>query len=122
MDEANVRGDEVAEIVRSLKSGGYAVAVDNFGSGGGNLIMLDHISPVLVKLSSDFSVHAGGLQAGARRLRIAADVIRELGALSVIKGLETEQESWMANATGVDLAQGLLLGAPLAPANLSLAD
>ncbi|MCH9719948.1 MAG: EAL domain-containing protein [Actinomycetia bacterium] len=122
VDEANVRGDEVAEIVRSLKSGGYAVAVDNFGSGGGNLIMLDHISPVLVKLSSDFSVHAGGLQAGARRLRIAADVIRELGALSVIKGLETEQESWMANATGVDLAQGLLLGAPLAPANLSLAD
>lgn len=103
--------DIVKRVVR-LREAGYRIAIDDFGGLGGSLQILDQVRPYLVKLSADFVGDLDDGESIARRLRLAADLIRQMGAKSVFKGVETPEQSVSAAATGFDLGQGFLLGGP----------
>lgn len=105
-------GDGSTERVKRLRSLGFKIAIDDFGSGEADVAALERFEPDLVKLDLPF---VRGLDADpARRahVRSLAKTLHELGIEIVAEGVETPGERHAAIDLGFDYLQGFLFGRP----------
>ncbi len=102
-------------ILRFYREAGFRVALDDVGAGFAGLSMLLEVQPDVIKIDMEL---VRGVDRDRYRQSVVGHLIgiaRDVGALSVAEGIETEAErAWVVNA-GVDLLQGYLLGRPLIP-------
>jgi len=95
-----------------LRRLGYRIALDDLGAGYAALGALATLEPDVVKLDMSLvrDVH---LHAAKRRVVGAlATLVRELGAMVVAEGVETEAERDAIIGAGIELIQGHLHGRP----------
>ena len=104
---------DVAGCVRSLRALGYKIAIDDLGAGYAGLTSFVALTPDVVKLDMGL---VRGLDSDPLKQKLVGSMVtlcRELGALVVAEGIETEGERLAAVSAGCDLLQGFLLGRPL---------
>ena len=104
-----------------LRELNIGVAYDDFGSGQTRVVELMESPPDVVKFDIQF-IRDLQLASEQRRSSTKALVtlVRDLGALTLAEGVETEAESEICKDIGFDLAQGYLFGRPVATAELQL--
>ena len=105
----------VAGAVAELRAGGVRVALDGVDGGAASLALVQAARFDAFKL-------AGGVvraaMAGPRGRTLLAELLRlaaALGARPIATRIETLPQLWAAEAAGIELAQGWLLGAPTIP-------
>jgi PAS domain S-box-containing protein len=104
--------DAALEFAERLTRLGCRFALDDFGTGFGSLTHLRRLPVRYLKIDASFvrdivhNVEDQGLVRG-----IVA-IARELGVLTVAEGVEDEATLWLLRESGVDYAQGFLLGRP----------
>ncbi|MGB7980540.1 MAG: EAL domain-containing protein [Candidatus Nanopelagicales bacterium] len=106
---------DLAHGLLRLRSAGYRLAVDDFGAGFSNFARLQAMRPELLKVDRSLVVRAGtGAEGGMAFLAAARSVAQSLQSQVIAEGLETPAERDAVLATGITLAQGYLLGRPVA--------
>lgn len=107
--------DHLRRILRFYRDAGFRVALDDVGAGFAGLSMLLEVRPDVIKIDMQL---IRGVDHDRYRQSVVGHLIgiaRDVGALSVAEGIETEAERrWVVDA-GVDLLQGYLLGRPFIP-------
>ena len=105
---------QLADTVAFYKELGCLVAIDDFGAGHSNFERIWRIKPQLVKLDRSMIVQAR-IDASVRRvLPGLIALLHEAGALTLMEGIETEEEALIAMDAGIDFVQGFLFGRPAA--------
>jgi EAL domain-containing protein (putative c-di-GMP-specific phosphodiesterase class I) len=104
--------DHVSSIIDTYKQIGFAVAIDDFGSGHSGLNMFARFVPDEIKLDMEL---VRGIDADARRQAIVASLAamcRELDTLVIAEGIETAEEAAMLQQLGVRYHQGYWYARP----------
>lgn len=112
-ERASLEGiDDLPRRIKTLRSLGYRVAIDDLGAGYAGLTSFAVLEPDVVKL--DMALVRGADQEPIKRKLIhsIATLCKELGILVVAEGVETEAERCTMVELGCDLLQGFLLGKP----------
>jgi EAL domain-containing protein (putative c-di-GMP-specific phosphodiesterase class I) len=95
-----------------LRGLGVTIALDDFGEGASSFMYLRDLPFDKVKIDRRF-VHAAAKETRAAMvLEGIVRVVRELGAVSVAEGVETEAQAALLRRLGVDAMQGWLFGRP----------
>nr|WP_159063864.1 EAL domain-containing protein [Thaumasiovibrio occultus] len=97
------------ESAKDLRVRGYHIALDDFGSGFSDLHRASHLSPDIIKIDRSL---LRAIDSCEKPLRHAISLAKELGALVVVEGVETEQELELVKGIGVDFVQGFYIGMP----------
>lgn len=101
----------IREQLEELRQMGVQIAIDDFGSGYSSIGYLDWIPVDVVKL--DMSFVRGELDRRRRGLIAAtAQLVRSIGARSLVEGIETDEQWDVVREAGVDFGQGHLFGRP----------
>lgn len=103
-------------VLKSLRSGGVRLAIDDAGAGFSSFRHVIQLAPDIIK--ADVALTRGIDRDPARQAltRSLARFGRETGAVIVSEGIETDAELRTAVRLGVSFGQGYLLGRP-APAH-----
>jgi EAL domain-containing protein (putative c-di-GMP-specific phosphodiesterase class I) len=104
--------DALFERAAELRRRGYRVAIDDLGAGHAALRTLADVNPEVVKL--DISLIRGINKDALRQtvVRSMVELARQIEAVVVAEGVETEAERDTAIALGCHLLQGFLFGRP----------
>lgn len=95
----------IVKALAAWREDGFAVALDDYGSGYANAETASRLRPTMVKTHMDL-IQDGRLE----ELREAVLVAHSIGALVVVEGIETRQHAETARALGADKGQGWLFG------------
>jgi len=95
-----------------LRERGFLIVLDDVGVGHSNLDRVSFIRPDVLKI--DRALIAGLNVDSHKRsaLKSLLDLSRQIGALVVVEGVETESEAIVALELGADLMQGYFIGRP----------
>jgi diguanylate cyclase (GGDEF)-like protein len=103
--------NQATENINKLKSHGFLIALDDFGSGYSSISYLSSMPVDIVK----FDISLIRQLANDKQLSIISHLvkmIRETGHLLVAEGIETEETNEIIKQLGFDFAQGFLYGKP----------
>lgn len=104
-------GDRVMPVVELLRSSGYDVWMDDFGSGYSSLNILNQIDVDLLKLDMEFLHH---FTEKSRQIVIALiNMAKRMHMHTLAEGVETPEQLDFLGEIGCDRAQGFLFSQPL---------
>lgn len=103
---------KLASFVSHYKSMGFKVALDDFGAGESNFERIAMIQPSLVKLDRTIIHDSAQRQNGLNVLKKVVSLLREMGCMVLIEGIESEQQALFAMETEADLVQGFYYAQP----------
>ena len=104
----------VAEVATEFRRQGFRIALDDFGSGSNDLMLLRTFTPDIVKLDKFFVRH---LTDDDPLIKGIVDTVHAMNVKVVVEGVETLKQRRILSALNVDYLQGFLLGKPMpAPA------
>lgn len=111
-----LRGREgVVEQLEALRSHGFAVALDDFGSGYSNFSYLNDFPATTIKLDRSLIT---GMENDDRRSRLVRTLLKlaaELGYKTVAEGVESEAQLGLLKKWRCVEAQGFLISRPCGP-------
>ncbi len=117
-DSPNLAEPAAHRAVEGLRAGGFAVAVDDFGTGSSSLALLRDVHVDAVKIDRPFLDGVPEDPAASRMLEALISLATSLGIEPVAEGVETEgQRAFLAGA-GCRLGQGFLFSPPVPPAEV----
>jgi EAL domain-containing protein (putative c-di-GMP-specific phosphodiesterase class I) len=102
-------------ILREVRGRGIYLVVDDLGAGYSNLKYIADLHPRVVKLDRQL---IAGLVPGTRLFKLVSAIVvlcRELDAMVVAEGIETETELDAVIQSGAKFGQGYLLARPAFP-------
>ena len=110
--DADARVEATAEAIRRLRERGFAVALDDVGTGYASLGTLDRLRPDFVKVDGTLvrAVHRHPIQQEA--LSSLAAIASRLGAELIAEGVETNDEASALRGLGFRYGQGYLFREP----------
>lgn len=108
--------DEAAATMRALRQLGVHLAVDDFGTGYSSLGYLSRFPIQCLKIDRSFVQNVPGCEADAAIARSVVSLGKSLGLTVVAEGVETQEQLDFLRQHGCNIAQGYLLGRPLAAA------
>lgn len=107
------KGDQVHEVLDKLRSSGYEVWMDDFGSGYSSLNILNEVDADLLKLDRAF---LRNFTAKSRKIVVSIiNMAKRLDMRTLAEGVETEEQLDFLRHIGCDRAQGYLFSQPLPP-------
>ncbi len=106
--------DHLLGILSFYRRGGFRVALDDLGAGYSSLNLLARLRPDFVKLDMQLIRGIDEDPYKAVVVEKMLELSREVGATSVVEGVETEGEWRWAESHGADLAQGFYCARPAA--------
>jgi EAL domain-containing protein (putative c-di-GMP-specific phosphodiesterase class I) len=116
-----VESEEVRDVGRLVqlldgyRSAGFRVALDDVGAGYNSLTLLTRLRPDFVKLDMELTRGVDRDRYRARVVGKLLEMARDLGARTVVEGVETDGEWEWARAHGADFVQGYLFARPATP-------
>ena len=108
--------EHLIEIVRKLRSDGFLVEMDDFGSGYSSLNMLSSLPIDALKLDMKFIQNAAMDHREFRLIELILDIAEFIGVPVIAEGVEDEQQLKMLKDAGCDLVQGYYFSKPVPPA------
>ncbi len=104
---------QLTEFVRHYKEVGFKIALDDFGAGESNLERIHTIHPSIVKLDRSIIQDLAGGHNGVNVLKRVVSLLREMGSMVLIEGVETEEQALLVMETEADLVQGFYFSKPV---------
>lgn len=98
--------------IEHYRSLGCLIAVDDFGAAYSNLHRTWQVAPDIVKVDRLLFANEIALAKRIRALTGLAEMLHEIGTLTVFEGIENLEELELAFTTGGDLLQGYFFGFP----------
>lgn len=104
--------DNIRDMAKYWKRHGYKLAVDDVSKGYARLTAIAELEPDFIKI--DRACIAGALQLSSwlKVLEGVLYVARNINAITIGEGVETEAEKRLLEEFGVDLGQGYYFGRP----------
>jgi diguanylate cyclase (GGDEF)-like protein len=109
-------GEDLAILkdqIRDLRSHGYEVWMDDFGSGFSSLSLLKDLDVDLVKFDLRFLVGSANVNRGDFILGVLIGMVKQLGMKTLVEGVETEDQLEFLQSVGCERVQGYLYSKPV---------
>lgn len=111
--EQNIHDESIlSAAVNYYKELGCLVAIDDFGAAHSNFDRIWNIRPDIVKFDRSIIVQAEVSHVVRKALPSLVSLIQEIGSITLMEGVETEQQALIAIDSNVDLVQGYYFGYP----------
>lgn len=104
---------QVGRLFTKLRGLGVKLAIDEFGAGHSSLSVLRSNPVDTVKIDQSFLTDLHGNHAGLVVMSATLTLIRNLGAISVAKGVEDETQVAILQSLGCHCGQGPYCGRPM---------
>ncbi|MCQ2553224.1 MAG: GGDEF domain-containing phosphodiesterase [Clostridia bacterium] len=106
--------DSISKTIDDLKSRGFTVLLDDFGSGYSSLNMLDKINADVIKLEMDFMQKENSLsKKGISIVESIMSMARGLEVPVIVEGVATEEQVKFLNTLGCRYVQGFYFYKPM---------
>lgn len=102
----------LSAAINYYKNLGCLVAIDDFGASHSNFDRIWNIQPDIVKFDRSIVVQAESNRVVRKALPNMVSLIQELGCITLMEGVETEEQALIAIDSNVDLVQGYYFGYP----------
>lgn len=99
--------------IRRLRDVGYAIAIDDYGSGLSSLTYLKHIDADELKIDKGFVLSLATSHRDPLIVRSTIDLAHALGMTVTAEGVETQAAHALLTVMGCDVMQGYLIGRPV---------
>ncbi|WP_312653497.1 putative bifunctional diguanylate cyclase/phosphodiesterase [Aminipila sp.] len=110
------RGTErIIHIINELKSVGFYVSIDDFGSGYSSLSILKDMPADIIKIDKEFLSETFDSQKGKKIINSIIRMSKELNLETVAEGIETKEQAETLKNMGCDVAQGFYFARPMKP-------
>jgi diguanylate cyclase (GGDEF)-like protein len=104
-----------SQVLDGLRDRGFAISVDDFGTGFSSLTFLHRHKVSELKIDRSFVSQVAHEESARAIVGAAVALAHDLGMKAVAEGIETREQMAALQALGVDLAQGYLMAKPMAP-------
>ncbi len=101
------------ELINKLRSLGFVVEMDDFGSAYSSLNMLKDIDVDVIKLDMGFLQQSVNSEKGKSILRMVVGLSKQLGIPVISEGVETREQLQFLQELGCEMFQGFYLGRPM---------
>ena len=108
-------GSSTWTALRRLKDAGVKLGLGNFGTGVASLAAMRDMRLDLVRIDRLFVQELAMSYEDQAIIRHITNLAHDLGMITIVEGIETEEQAALLFALGVDLAQGFLFGRPEPP-------
>ena len=105
--------DRKVALIDQLHESGFAVEMDDFGSGYSSLNMLKDIPVDVLKIDMAFLYHAKDVKRSQIIIEQVVVLSKELGIPVITEGVETEEQVAFLRGIGCDMFQGYYFAKPL---------
>ncbi len=103
----------IQEQIARLRSKGYGVWMDDFGSGYSSLNVLKNFEFDLVKIDMEFLRGFESSDDGKIIIKHMVSMLKNLGFHTLAEGVETKEQLDFLKSIGCELIQGYLIGRPM---------
>lgn len=110
------------QVLAGLRQLGMRIALDDFGSGYASLTHLRQLPVDIIKLDRAF---AQGIGCDARDESVVRALLalgRGLGLMTLVEGIEHNEQLRWVQAEGCQLVQGYLIGQPVPPEQIAMGE
>ncbi len=107
--------DYIISVVNSLRSSGFRIEMDDFGSGYSSLSMLASLPVDVLKIDMAFVRNITTSEKDYRMIRLMIDVAGFMGMTTVAEGVETKEQLDLLGQAGCDVIQGYYFSKPVPP-------
>ncbi len=104
---------QIISRVTELRSLGFVIEMDDFGSGYSSLNMVSALPIDALKLDMQFLRTAFSERKNTRMLEVIFDIADSLSVPTIAEGVETAEQLFTLKAMGCDLVQGFYLSKPI---------
>ncbi len=101
------------KVIDKLRSNGFIVEIDDFGSGYSSLNMLKDIIADVVKLDMKFLHNCKDEKRSKTILEMIIELIKKLKMQVVVEGVETKEQLELLKELGCDVFQGFFFMKPI---------
>jgi diguanylate cyclase (GGDEF)-like protein len=106
---------QIISTVMGLRSQGFKIEMDDFGSGYSSLNMLTSLPIDALKLDMEFIRNICESKKDCRLVSIMIDIARLLDVPVIAEGVETKDQMELLKEVGCDIIQGYYFSKPLTP-------
>lgn len=103
---------KMAEIIRSLRSKGFVVEMDDFGSGYSSLKCLKNVPFDIIKLDMDFLQESETNEKAKCILTSIIELLQTIKTPVIVEGVEKQCQAELLNRLGCSYMQGYYFGKP----------
>lgn len=107
--------DQLITVIEQLRSRGYEIEMDDFGSGFSSLNMLSSMPIDVLKMDIAFIRNIERNEKDFRLVELIIDIASYLKVPVIAEGVETEKQLTLLKNAGCDLVQGYYFSQPLPP-------
>lgn len=107
--------EELLKVMERLRSKGFEIEMDDFGSGYSSLNMLSSLPVDILKMDRGFIRNIEHNPQDFRLVQLILDIARNLKMPVIAEGVETENQMLMLKNAGCDLVQGYYFSRPVPP-------
>ena len=105
--------EKLKEELKSFRSQGYALWLDDFGSGYSGLNVLKEYDFDLMKIDMKFLSNFNGNKKARQILKNVINLAKDLGMQTLTEGVETQEAYEFLRENGCEKLQGYLFGKPM---------
>ena len=105
--------------LRSLKSLGVQLAIDDFGMGYSSLSSLERFPVDVLKIDKAFVSHVGADESRRSLARMIVALGDALSLRTIAEGVERPEQAAALSAMGCTFAQGYFYSRPVSPADIT---
>ena len=106
--------ERAANIISELRQIGVRVAIDDFGTGYSSFSQLASLNFDILKVDRSFTQHMHE-KSGGEIVSALIQMSKALGLVTVVEGVESDQDLELLQEFGSDLAQGYVIAKPMPP-------
>ena len=107
--------EELLKVIERLRSKGYEIEMDDFGSGYSSLNLLSSMPVDILKMDRGFIRNIEHSEQDFRLVELILDIAKNLKMPVIAEGVETERQLAMLKDAGCDLVQGYYFSRPVPP-------
>ncbi len=108
---------QIIGLINRLRSMGFEIEMDDFGSGYSSLNMLSSMPIDVLKMDMEFVRNIEHSEKDFRLVEVVLDIARYLKVPVVAEGVETQRQMELLRDAGCQLVQGYYFSRPLPPAD-----
>lgn len=107
--------EKIIRIINEMKSLGFYVSIDDFGSGYSSLSILKDMTADIIKIDKEFLTETFDSRKGKKIINSVIKMSKELKLETVAEGIETKEQAKALSSMGCDIAQGYYFSRPVTP-------
>ena len=105
--------DRLLKAMHDIKNAGFAISVDDFGSGFSSLSLLKDIPANVIKLDKEFLNTQNDTEKEHIIINSVIKMAKDLDMTTVAEGVEDEKQSELLKNMGCDIVQGFFYAKPM---------